>query len=256
MPVAAVTSVAFALASAAALAWLRLVRRPCVLLGYEVAAPLRGCGGLRNKVFLVRHGQSEANVAGVISSDPRVGTVKHTLTARGEEPARRAGPRIATLLSEEDRLDVAAGAAAGFLKVVCSDFLRTRRTAELVAGELGLKGEAVERRTELRERFFGTLDGQSDENYHRCWAFDSHSCLHSEFGCEPVASVVTRAGRLLLELDRQFSGCVIVLVAHGDVLQILRTGFEGKNPPALHRLGEPLQTGAVLRLRVTGYNEY
>lgn len=38
---------------------------------------------LRNRYFGLRHGQSEANVMGVISSNPAVGTVTHGLTPLG-----------------------------------------------------------------------------------------------------------------------------------------------------------------------------
>jgi hypothetical protein len=40
---------------------------------------------LRNRYFVVRHGESEANVAGLISSDPAISTKIHGLTHRGFE---------------------------------------------------------------------------------------------------------------------------------------------------------------------------
>ena len=49
-----------------------------------------------HRYIAVRHGHSEANVAGVVSSDPAVATVKHGLTALGKVrplryPRRAAG---------------------------------------------------------------------------------------------------------------------------------------------------------------------
>mmetsp|Transcript_23325 Transcript_23325/g.43426 ORF Transcript_23325/g.43426 Transcript_23325/m.43426 type:complete len:247 (-) Transcript_23325:145-885(-) len=211
--------------------------------GVTLARRYRDSKSWRNVFCVVRHGQSEANVAKVISSSPDVGTVKHTLTEVGREQAAAAGKALGQIAKD-------AG-AEGKIVVYCSDFLRTRCTAEIAAQELGIKKEDITLRTELRERFFGSLDGQSDANYKRVWEHDKDSIFHQEFGCESVASVVRRAGDLVLELDSKHEGCVIALVCHGDIAQILRTAFDGPFPPAKHRFGESLATGSVTRFHRT-----
>jgi hypothetical protein len=40
---------------------------------------------LQNRLVIVRHGESEANVAGLISSDPSISCTAHGLTAVGFE---------------------------------------------------------------------------------------------------------------------------------------------------------------------------
>ena len=62
--------------------------------------PLPGC--LRNRYFALRHGLSEANVAGIISSDPGVGTTVHGLTAEGRMQARRSATRLLDLVGREN----------------------------------------------------------------------------------------------------------------------------------------------------------
>jgi broad specificity phosphatase PhoE len=71
-------------------------------------------------LYLIRHGESEANRDGVIQ-----GRLDSDLTARGLEQARAAGRFL-----KERGLGVDA--------VVTSPLLRTRRTAEAIAGVLGL----------------------------------------------------------------------------------------------------------------------
>ncbi|GBG30064.1 Phosphoglycerate mutase [Hondaea fermentalgiana] len=188
----------FAAAAAAGLFFLRRYRQQCALLGYDIANTFRSAPAFQNDVFLVRHGQSEANVSGTISSAPSVGTVKHTLTPRGEEQARRAGNRLKAHcldkgLTEEQIPDAVI--------IRCSDFLRTRRTAAIVAEELGMSPSSVETCVDFRERFFGSLDGQSDAKYKEVWEYDKYSALHEQFGAESPASVLKRAASRVLTLD-------------------------------------------------------
>jgi probable phosphoglycerate mutase len=242
-------SYAFAAACVGILAYVRH-RKEQSHLGWQVAKKFRSHNFAKkgNRFFIVRHGQSEANVAKIISSDPAVGTKMHGLTDRGKEQARRAGSRLFSIMKENG---VAEQDISKRSVIICSDFLRTRMTAQNVAKELASRCETSEddfpvtTNISLRERYFGRLDGQGDENYERVWFHDNLSCMHNEFGSESVASVLSRAGSLILDLDSQYEDKFVILVAHGDVAQITYTGFQGPNPPAWHRRGEPLQTGSV-----------
>jgi hypothetical protein len=49
---------------------------------------------LKNRYFALRHGQSTANVEGVISSLPALGIASHGLTPLGVEQARSAAPQV------------------------------------------------------------------------------------------------------------------------------------------------------------------
>ncbi|MBR9911108.1 MAG: histidine phosphatase family protein [Gammaproteobacteria bacterium] len=175
--------------------------------------------GLGNHYCALRHGQSEANTAGVIVSKP----------ARGV---------AAFGLSEEGRRQVQASAAAARLprqqvQVHSSDFLRARQTAELLAEYWQLQ-RPVQYTELLRERDFGELDGAADSNYARVWALDADNADHKTFGVESVNQVRQRALQLLAQIEQQCSGQTIILVAHGDLLQILQTWFAGQ-PAARHR---------------------
>ena len=92
-------------------------------LDYHTHNRLLRLDGLANRYFGLRHGQSSANLAGLIVSDPMRGTVGHGLT-----PAGRA--QVEASISASNRL----GSATLFLS---SDFLRARETCYPALPESG-----------------------------------------------------------------------------------------------------------------------
>ena len=83
----------------------------------------------------------------------------------------------------------------------------------------------------LRERFFGEFNGESDDNYNRVWENDAVSADHTSWDVESVNSVMRRTSHLVLDLESKVlhsndvSKWNCLLVAHGDVLQIMQTAF-------------------------------
>ncbi|SYU54760.1 adenosylcobalamin/alpha-ribazole phosphatase [Klebsiella pneumoniae] len=108
------------------------------------------------KLWLVRHGETEANVAGLYS-----GHAPTPLTPRGVAQARALGERL--------RL-------APFDKVFCSELARTGTTADLLLGDRAISRE---RHPALNEMFFGDwemrhhrdLQREDAENY-AAWCAD------------------------------------------------------------------------------------
>lgn len=152
---------------------------------------------LRNKILLVRHGESEANVSGVISSDPALSTVQHGLTDVGRAQARAAAETVREL---------AASADASTIRIYASDFLRTRQTAHELAHALGASTDTVVEDVRLRERYFGDYNGGSADLYHTIWAHDASSAHHTHANCESVAAVRGRVVNLVAELGRTHIG--------------------------------------------------
>ena len=107
--------------------------------------------------------------------------------------------------------------------------------------------------TRLRERFFGDFNGKSDVHYQDVWDIDCQDANHNEFNCESVNSVVKRTSELVLEIDNELEKssqpCKVILVAHGDVLQILQTAFIRKDG-SVHRSLEHLETATVRQLKL------
>ena len=59
---------------------------------------------------------------------------------------------------------------------------------------------------------------------------------------------------LVAELEQRFSGRDILLVSHGDTLQILQAGFRGMSP-ARHRGLPHLDTAEIRRIDMVDVNQ-
>lgn len=170
---------------------------------------------LRNEYIAVRHGESEANVAHLISSDPTIGTKIHGLSPFGrEQVAERTRSFLQTLPSE----------TKDFL-IISSDFRRARETAEILQSNLPSPA-SIELDPRLRERYFGIYDGRSDENYLLIWKNDEENPeKNRQDQVESVESVRERSTALIKDLEEKYQNRTIFLVSHGDALQILQTAF-------------------------------
>lgn len=188
---------------------------------------------LKNRYFALRHGHSRANEQSIIVSDPGLGTKSYGLSDLG----------IAQLLA---LVEVLPSAFDAQLKIISSDFLRASESAKFIADALAVL-TPVTYSEKLRERFFGDLEGRSDSHYQQVWDRDSVDSSHESFGVEPASRVVDRATELIEKLESQFSGSVILLVAHGDVLQLMQCAFESR-PATQHRQLDPLRVAEVREL--------
>jgi broad specificity phosphatase PhoE len=145
--------------------------------------------------IFARHGESAANVGGVVSSDPGHGAC---LTSRGRAQARRFGAQIANL-----EIDLA----------VCTRFARTRETVDLA-----LHGRAVPLLIEpdLDEINTGAFDGAPIRAY---WAWrEQHSSGDRFPAGESLDEAVRRYAdglQRLLARDEK----VTLIVAHEHALR-------------------------------------
>lgn len=94
------------------------------------------------RLFLLRHGESQANVDDIINDDPKRPA---PLTAKGEAQARAAARGLREILAGEP-----------FARAWCSSFLRARQTAQIILE--GLETLLLEE-VRLNERHSG-LDGK------------------------------------------------------------------------------------------------
>lgn len=161
-----------------------------------------------HQVWVLRHGESTANVEGLIVSVPGPrALVEVGLTELGREQARAAATEGLSQGLGPDTI------------VVSSDFARALQTAQEFAAGIGAAAPRVDER--LRERSFGSHDEGPASAYDAIWQVDRERGTHED-GVEQVADVVTRVGAVLREADgwAAEAQAPVVLVAHGDVLQI------------------------------------
>lgn len=145
------------------------------------------------QLYFVRHGLSEANVAGVWS-----GTMESPLTAEGRAQAKLAGQH-----AKELHID----------HIIASPLGRTRDTAAIIAKEIGYPVENIELNSLLIERHFGQMEGQP-------WQIDIDS--DGFVDVETRESVLERA-RLALEHLQTIEADTVLVVSHGAFGRALRS---------------------------------
>ena len=165
------------------------------------------------RFYLMRHGRSLANEAGLIVSDPREGA---------------AGWGLASDAAGEIALSVASSFLQRGIRIVSSPFLRAMETAELAAEILGSPPPLVDQG--FRERFFGRRDGGPDRFYAEVWAADRGNPDNDDSGVESPSRVLARMLEALEALDGGKGGSEFLIVSHGDPLNILLAHAAGLGP--------------------------
>ncbi len=160
---------------------------------------------MQNRYFLMRHGESQANKADLIISDPQVGCKLYGLTTRGREQVRDS---------------VKASGLPAQTKIVSSDFKRAKDTAKIARETLGAAEVLIE--PGLRERYFGKLDGHSGQRYEEVWAVDKVELANTPFGAESPLYLARRLQKTMTKLEQRFQNQTVLLVSHGDPLRFLQ----------------------------------
>ena len=189
---------------------------------------------LGNRYFAMRHGQSLANEQGIIVSHPENGCRGYGLSESGRT-------QVAQSLSRANGLDAET-------LIICSDFNRARESADIACSMLTCRAPVVTEQR-LRERNFGSYELSSDSGYEEVWRQDALDADSRRNDDESVNQVMQRVTLVVRDLERQFSGASIMLVSHGDALQILQAAF-ARRDGSIHRQQEHLHTAQIRRLRL------
>lgn len=196
------------------------------------------------QIYGLRHGESKPNISmlpdsdrpGIIISDPAVGIdADYGLTNHGRlQVSESAGRALRSGILDSDTM------------IISSDFSRARESARIAAEILSVRHLFFV--SHLRERFFGILEGTSAQNYQLVWDEDERDPDHNLYGVESVNQVLARTTSLIAGIlaANHVAEKKILLVSHGDSLQIMETGFR-KISAARHRYLPHLQTAEIRR---------
>jgi len=190
---------------------------------------------LSNHYFVMRHGHSLANQQGIIVSHPENGVPGFGLSKRGES-------QVLTAIPPDSLLDTNT-------MIISSDFKRARESAEVIYKILKCE-TAIRSDVRLRERNFGSLELSDDDNYVRVWNMDESNPDNQLLGVESPNQVMRRVSALIAEYETDFSGKTLLLVSHGDALQILQTAFQ-KQDASRHRSQQHLETAEIRPLNLS-----
>lgn len=157
-------------------------------------------------LYLVRHGESEANAAGRFA-----GQNDSPLTARGREQAES----VARFLRN-----------VRFDRVISSDLSRARDTAAAIAR---LQGRDVEVVPDLREIDVGDAEGKAFEEMRSRPDYTPDGFLQWPGG-ESLEAAATRARRAIDRIVAESPGKTVCIVGHGGIARILVSYFMGLLP--------------------------
>jgi probable phosphoglycerate mutase len=240
---------------------------------------------LTQSYYALRHGQSLANVEKIISSDPQISTVQHCLSDMGKLQATKAGEMFMedyhhTDTANDDYEGVAIFSsdftrARETASIFAKSFSSSSSSPQYP--QIPIYNNDIVLETKLRERYFGVLNGGPDTKYQSVWDIDCTDPDHEEYDVESANSVLERTTRLICDLDDMLSSSAttsttssssssstlendhegdgkkkkkwkVILVAHGDVLQILQTGFLLHEDASKHRSLDHLETATIRKL--------
>ncbi|CAI0407716.1 unnamed protein product [Linum tenue] len=215
----------------------------------EAAAPAPAPAFLRNRYWVLRHGKSIPNEKGIIVSSMENGIrPEYQLAEEGVIQAQLAGElllKVTYFSFSIGFLLIAIRLCWGTCKIVwcmqelkengipldsvriCySPFARTSHTARVAASALSIPFEGPQCKVieDLRERYFGpSFELKSHDKYAEIWALDEKDPFAQPEGGESVNDVATRLSTVISKLELEFERCAILVVSHGDPLQILQT---------------------------------
>lgn len=202
---------------------------------------------LKHSYYLLRHGQSTANLAGIISSARSLAySEKHGLTPLGWEQGRKSAEQLTHLISKNN--DIGDEGKSRTVYFYSSPFARAHQTAQacmetLVKNletdgnklHLDVKSDEIYMEDGFMERYFGRLDAMPLETYAYVWPVDLFDPTHNAFEVESVSEVATRIRAALLNIDERVTNdignederAVVVVASHADTLQITQVYAAG-----------------------------
>ncbi len=161
-----------------------------------------------NKYFILRHGHSCRQMKQIIVCWPE--KIKCLLTKKGETQIKKAAIELA-----KKKIDI----------IYCSDLLRTKQTAEIVAKKLGI---SIKTDPRLREINLGIYNGLPSSEFFKDFPRGRIELFHKR---PPKGETWTdckeRVFNFMKEIDKKHKNKTVLIVSHGDPLWLLEGMMKG-----------------------------
>jgi isoleucyl-tRNA synthetase len=182
----------------------------------------------KNRYLILRHGESEMNVKGIlISTLPE--KVPCPLTEKGKEQVLKVAKKL-----KKEKIDL----------IISSDLLRTRQTSEILAKELGVKLIFDKR---LRDIKAGIFEGKTLKEHNSFWKSYEERFERAPRGGENYNQVKMRIYNFFKALERKYSGKTILIVGHQRPFAMLEGAVKGYSIEEFFEKIEPrkMKTGEL-----------
>jgi broad specificity phosphatase PhoE len=179
-----------------------------------------------NRLFYVRHGQTEMNASGHFS-----GQTETPLTKAGRQQAQQTGKDAKEKLP---KLDL----------IICSPYERAVHTAEIIAKEVDYSPLKIEKNPQFIERTYGVLEGTPGKPW-----YDSHHRreLDEVEGAETVEQLQARAQKALEYLQTRKEENILV-VGHGTFGRAFKRAVNKHPHTHEYEQFEMIDNAAILEL--------
>lgn len=178
------------------------------------------------RLLYVRHGETELNAAGLLS-----GRIETLLTDKGIQQAMAAGKELKRKLPA---IDV----------IICSPYKRTRKTAQLIAAEIGYPVEKIQASDLFIERTFGVLEGTSGKEF---LATHAYRDIDDVEGAETIEALQKRAEKALAYLQTLKEDTILV-VGHGAFGRAIKRVAQGLPHTHEYEVDTSIGNAAIIEL--------
>ncbi|MHB8651989.1 MAG: class I tRNA ligase family protein [Minisyncoccota bacterium] len=193
----------------------------------------------RNTYIVMRHGEAESNVKGVVNGDE---TTENHLTEKGKLQVTKTVENVL----EKTKVNY----------IFASPFVRTKETAKIVANAIGIDPNDIHYDNRLREVNCGVLEGTSVEVYRGYFFSRRERFSKKPEGGENISEVKRRVMDFLYEIEKEYSGKNILIITHEVPLWMIMAGAQGADVEKSLELwesptGEAIETGSARKVDFT-----
>ena len=166
---------------------------------------------LKNKYFIMRHGQAVSNVKRLCSSGPE--KFHNPLTPFGEEMVRESAEKLKEKLDKKGQImDL----------IFYSPLLRTKQTAEIAAKIFKAKPRTDLR---LREIGFGKFNGKSLDIMWRAFRKEEDRINKGADGGESYKKILERLTAVVKDIEKKYKDRNVLLISHEGPSFLLQGKF-------------------------------
>lgn len=169
----------------------------------------------KNKYFLLRHGQTIYQKENREINYPKDENFFITLTKEGEEMIKAVAHKLKNTCAEDDQsIDL----------IISSPFVRTKQTAEIIAGYVDAEIIYDERLVDIN---MGEFAGKSWAEYSQFFLGKEERFNKRPKDGENWNDILKRSKDFLVDVEKKYQNKNILIISHGDPLWLLAGLLKG-----------------------------